>query len=107
MTYNGWVNYETWLTNIHFDGAFDFEDDVNDGRFDEMEEDDIKSYVATYIKEYVECVIENDEPTSSFVQDLINTALQEVDWDEIADQYMDDIMSDMRLRNESLYGGAD
>ena len=106
MTYNGWTNYETWLTNLHYDG-FCFEDQVNDGVFDDMDDDEIRVYVRDYIEESIKDMVEEYTPDNLFIQDLINSALCEVDWHDIADQYMEDIMSDMRLRNESLYGGAD
>jgi len=100
MTYNGWTNYETWLTNLWFDN-FDFTDYVEDGVFDDMDNDEIKDYVADYIEssvdEYVEQVIGNDP--NGFVQDLITSSLGEVDWREIADHYVDDISVEVSLRN--------
>ena len=47
--YNGWTNYETWLTNLHFDSCFDFTDDVEEGNLDLLDRDEIKEYIANYL----------------------------------------------------------
>ena len=55
--YNGWTNYATWLVNLHFDGL-DFTDEIELGAFDDMNSDDIRCYVASWIQEFVESHVE-------------------------------------------------
>jgi glutamate racemase len=99
--YNGWTNYETWLTNLHFDG-FDFTDDVEEGNLDFMDRDEIKEYIASYIETTVEeCTYERIELGTTdnlFIADMIQSFLGEVDWDDIADHYCDDVYQMMQER---------
>ena len=76
--YNGWKNWETWATNLHFDEAFDDEKDYIDGgltaeRAKEVVENWIEA-VATY-------------PTGSWLSDIIGSVMGDVDWHEIAEHY--------------------
>ena len=100
--YNGWTNYETWLTNLHFDGSFDFTDEVDEGNFDLMDRDEIKSWIANYIEECVEETaygdIELGTPSRLFMTDMIQSFLGEVDWDDLADHYCDDVYQMMQER---------
>lgn len=96
--YNGWTNWATWMVNLHFDD-FDFTDDVEDGVFDGMDKDDIRCHVASYIQELVDSYIEDVADTSNvFVSDLINGTIQDVDWHDIADHYVDDILEELKDR---------
>ena len=98
MTYNGWTNYETWLTNLWFEN-FEFTDQIEDGVFDDMDDDEIKEFVADYIEEFVnEYTDQVVGETSGFVQDLVTSALGEVDWQDIADHYVDDIKEAVKER---------
>ena len=99
MTYNGWTNYETWLTNIHFDDFTPvFSELTEDGVFDDMTNDEIRTYVADYIEEYVNEYIDNNNSENSFIADIIGSFLSEVDWREIADHYVDDIKEAVKER---------
>lgn len=99
--YNGWTNYETWLTNLHFEN-FDFEEFVDDGSFDLLDRDEIKTWISNYIQESVEeCTYERIELGTTdnlFIADMIQSFLQEVDWDDIADHYCDDVYQMMQER---------
>ena len=100
--YNGWTNYETWLTNLHFDGSFDLSDEVKEGYFDGMNRDQVKSWIANYIEECVEEYaygdIELGTPNRLFITDMIQSFLGEVDWDDLADHYCDDVYQMMQER---------
>jgi hypothetical protein len=99
--YNGWTNYETWLTNLHFEN-FDFEEFVDDGSFDLLDRDEIKTWISNYIQESVEEYaygdIELGTPNRLFITDMIQSFLGEVDWDDIADHYCDDVYRMMQER---------
>ena len=90
--YNGWTNYATWMVNLHFDNL-DFTDDIEEGIFDDMDKDDIRCHVASWIQELVESYLDEAVDTNNcFVQDIINATINDVDWHDIADQYVDDIL---------------
>ena len=90
--YNGWTNYATWMVNLHFDNL-DFTDEVDLGVFDDMSKDDIRCHVASWIQELVESYLDEAVDTNNcFVQDIINATINDVDWHDIADQYVDDIL---------------
>ena len=97
--YNGWTNWATWMVNLHFDSCFFTDGEVEAGVFDDMDKDDIRCYVASWIQEYVESylddVVDND---NIFVQDLIFGTMQDVDWHDIADHYVDDILDELKDR---------
>lgn len=101
--YNGWTNYETWLTNLHFEN-FEFEEFVEDGTFDSLDREGVKDWIASYIEESVEEYsyehIELGTPNRLFVTDMIQSFLGEVDWDDIADHYLDDVMQAIENRSE-------
>jgi len=92
--YNGWTNYETWLCNLWFEN-YDFTDIL--GIFEDYEErDDILRVITNYIKDDVEYRVEESrESASGFVNDLINAALGEIDYYDIAEHYVDDVMSQL------------
>lgn len=97
--YNGWTNYATWLVNLHFENL-DFTDEVESGCFDNMNKDDLLGYVASWIQEYVESYLEEVVDTNNcFVQDLINSTINDVDWHDIADHYVDDIVDAVKDRD--------
>ena len=104
MTYNGWTNYETWLTNLHFDDFTPlFNDLTEDGVFDDLDDYEIKRYVACFIEQYVsDYVDETVGENSTFVTDMINGFMQDIDWRDIADHYVGDISVDVSVRKREL-----
>lgn len=78
-TYNGWYNYETWLTNLHFSDCLDPHTKY-DG--DEVE---------CSLSELWEYEVEGLNP---FLKDVINSFLGEVNWDEIAENHNFDVEND-------------
>jgi hypothetical protein len=101
--YNGWENYETWLVKLWLDNnhpTYDLyhewlndakeqaviEDRDNHSEFLTIE-DDTKRILADTIKEW----IEGNNPlndTANFYTDLLNAALSEVNYFEIAENIM-------------------
>ena len=94
--YNGWTNYETWLCNLWFDN-FDFSDMLD--MFDGVEDkDDIRIRIEDYIKEYVEEFVESylaPGDTHGFIHDMLNSSIQQVDFRDIAEHYVDDVSSEL------------
>tara|TARA_E500000305_G_C4011451_1_gene233048 strand:- start:1357 stop:1758 length:402 start_codon:yes stop_codon:yes gene_type:complete len=93
--YNGWTNYETWACNLWF-CSFDFTDlmYIFDGCEDKG---DILNTIEDYIKDYVEEFVEDATPsnTHGFIQDMINSAIQEIDFRDIAEHYVDFVADEL------------
>jgi hypothetical protein len=96
--YNGWSNYETWLCNMWFDN-FDFTDMMD--MFDNCEDNcDVLDVIVNYIKEYVEEFVECSlSPASQhgFIHDMLNAVISEIDWRDIAEHYVDDVVDELEL----------
>ena len=86
--YNGWKNYETWLVKLHItnDQGWDelIREMVEDGNFDYPHE------LGDYIKEQIEEMVDMEEINNPLLNDLINAAISEVDFREIAEHYIDE-----------------
>ena len=88
--YNGYPNWETWIVNLWM--GDDLAEVVQ--RLKEDEDDLIHDNyeLGTYLKEQV--LVWRDElypdmpETSDLFSDLIRAALQDVDWRNLADQYL-------------------
>lgn len=89
--YNGWKNYETWLTNLWHG------DSLNDYYLEIFREGNLTNPVeADDVKDYIESLIFDDVlPESGFIADLVNGAMSEVDWREIASHVEDAIKYEM------------
>ena len=99
--YNGWVNYSTWMVNLWFDN-FDFTDDLE--MFERCKSnDDVHDLIAEHIEitvnDYIECSIENN---NGFIQDVIQSTLNEVDYHDIAKQYLQDVIDELELRQSDF-----
>ena len=98
--YNGWTNYETWLVKLWLDndqGSQEYwESEARECMQDVASDNDIRSEAANDLadrlkdehKRYVDEIMPGP---ASFLNDLINAALSEVNWDEIARSYVDEI----------------
>lgn len=75
--YNGWTNYETWLVNMWYGDVL--ADMQNEGTVIDAE----------YIQSFVEEMLESDGalPQYGFAADILNAALREVDWEDLASHY--------------------
>lgn len=78
MSYNGWKNRETWLVCLWLGDLFD--DAVNDG--EEISPD----YVEQIVEEMTSALLESPD-ASGFLTDLLNGALSQIDYREIAQHY--------------------
>jgi hypothetical protein len=106
--YNGWTNYETWLCNLWFDN-FDFEE-VMDIFDDCQDRDDMLLRIEDYIKDYVEEIVEVslEQPIKfGFISDMLNSSMQEIDYRDIAEHYIDDVFETYHKsndENDDMYG---
>jgi hypothetical protein len=99
--YNGWTNYETWLCNLWFDN-FEFSEMLD--MFNSCEDKgDILNTIEDYIKDYVEEFVEYSlapGDAHGFVHDMLNAAISEIDFRDIAEHYVDDVAEELELVNE-------
>jgi hypothetical protein len=83
--YNGYTNYETWLVNLWID---------NDEGLSEMITDITRSNrselhnIADSIKELIE---EGIPEVTGLYADLMNAAISEVNWHEIAENHLEEL----------------
>ena len=96
--YNGWTNYETWLCNMWFND-FDFTDMMD--MFDNCEDncdvlDIIEEYIKSTVEEYVEYSLSPGDQ-HGFIHDMLNAAISEIDWRDIAEHYVDDVVDELEL----------
>lgn len=76
MSYNGWSNYETWLVNLWYGDLF--VDMANeDWTGGEIVEDFVMEMLAD----------EGALPETGFAADIMNAALRNVNWRELAEHY--------------------
>ena len=96
-TYSGWTNYETWNVKLWIDneeGDYDYWNEQARECYDEEEADtySTKEESAVYelagrLKSFFE---ENTPTVTGCYADLLNGALSEVNWHEIAQAIVDD-----------------
>ena len=94
-TYNGWSNYETWAVNLWLsneEGSYRYWTDRTRELLAECADEDAdRSALARLAEELKESVHESCTiEKASLAADLINAALGEVDWCEIARSMIDD-----------------
>ena len=98
-TYNGWRNYETWNVALWIgneQGSYSYWQDVTQQSWDEAEADttftrleNAQIALADRLKE--EITESAPDLGASMFADLLGAALSEVDWHEIAENWLDDV----------------
>lgn len=84
--YNGWKNYETWVVNLWIDNDQGFADTWRE-RAEEVRD---VSDLADEMQQFYTELAETEIPASGMFADLFNSALREVSWYDIAENYIDD-----------------
>ena len=102
--YNGWTNYETWLVALWLDNE--------QGSYDYWREAALEAYRSPAENRYMDpdarrrlTLVERlrteikdegipDELSSGLYSDLLNAALSEVDWYDLARHYLDEIQDE-------------
>lgn len=98
-TYNGWTNYETWAVSLWIDNteyhhlhwremAQTAWDQATGGKIFTRAEQ-ARFSLAEQLKGWVEVLAPNLPP--SMYSDLLNAAISEVDWQEIAENMLEDV----------------
>jgi len=100
-TYNGWTNYETWNVALWIDndhGSYSYWRGVMQEIYDdETDEDDSHTErideAAIMLADRLKDEINEGAPDlgASCYSDLLGAALSEVNWDEIARNWLDEI----------------
>ena len=92
MSYNGWQNYETWLASLYLNGE-DWQNFVETELLREVEDEEITEdkkveMLAEYLKDYVEEEAEM-AGLNGFLDDLLTSAISEIDFTELATAFLD------------------
>ena len=85
MSYNGWSNKETWLVNLWLGDMFT------------MDQEEGIEITADYIEEIVDemaSALLDGPDANGFMTDLVNCALGEIDYHEIAEHYKQEELED-------------
>lgn len=85
-TYNGWTNKQTWNINLHYDKLF--ASLVKESKFEDVD----------CLADAFECLVEELEfdgvRVNSLAFDTLNEYLSEVNWEEIAEHYFEEEVSE-------------
>ena len=94
--FNGWTNWETWKTNLELlDGQEpdQFDDEIlecyKNGKWDNEELESVEESYADYLVSLCEEILYEDI-NNTFVKSLIDAYLLEVNFQEIAENIIDD-----------------
>jgi hypothetical protein len=94
-SYNGWTNYETWNVALWIDNEpGTYEESRDMARHARSERD-----LATALQSWVEDMA--PDLGASMFSDLLNAALSEVDWDEIAEHFYEEAHEDDEAEEEA------
>lgn len=87
MAYNGWTNKETWLVNLWLGDMFTEDQEAGI----EITAD----YIEQTVDDMVDQAMDQEAGTfNGFVKDLLNCALGEIDYHEIAEHYEEEVIED-------------
>jgi hypothetical protein len=89
--YNGWKNYQTWVTALWIDndyGTYQYRCElVEQVKAEHEDESERENCLASVLKDW----IEQQNPLAAnadLFTDLLNSALSEIDWHEIAENFL-------------------
>lgn len=90
--YNGWENYETWATKLWLDNEEWAYNDVTEQANEHVELSLGDYEFSNWLQDYVDTHMINGETESvaGLAADLLNSAVSEIDWFEIAKSFLDE-----------------
>jgi 6-pyruvoyl-tetrahydropterin synthase len=77
--YNGHYNYETWLVSLNIS---DFQQELQDMAADAKSLRDMETSIQNFVNETL--LNEVEESKNTFLKDVVNSFLSEVNWQDIA-----------------------
>ncbi len=77
--YNGHYNYETWLVSLNIS---DFQQELQDMAADAKSLRDMETSLKNFVNETL--LNEVEESKNTFLKDVVNSFLSEVNWQDIA-----------------------
>ena len=88
--YNGWTNYETWLVALWLGNEPGTYEDTREMTKSHVREHgkECEYLLSKSIKDYVEELL--PDLGASLAADLMGAAMSEVDWQDIAENYLSD-----------------
>jgi hypothetical protein len=96
--YNGWSNYETWNVALWLDNdTSEYAQHIAQEIYDRTEANDTftrEEQAAIDLAQAIKDSVQEINPIAgqaSMFADLLNAALDEVDWHEIAEHYLEDV----------------
>ena len=91
--YNGWTNYETWLVKLWMDneqGSYSYFQEQAEQVLKDDPDDEDNDRIRTLAAVIQESHEESLPKLEGFAADLMNAALSEVNWEEIAGSLLED-----------------
>lgn len=99
--YNGYTNYETWAVALHIDNDQYFSDLINTQVKEICEnatgneilsvEVSARYDVSQFLKEQIQEFMGIDDMENGLALDLLNAAISQIDWYDLARHYMQEI----------------
>ena len=88
--YNGWTNYETWLVGLWYSDSY------NEYFLEQFREGELLQRVnADEVRDYVVSFLDEETPENGLVTDLLNNAMSQVNWRELAEHVEDLLQYEM------------
>jgi|LakMenEpi03Aug12_release.lakeMendotaPanAssembly.Ray.scaffolds.fasta_scaffold207157_4 hypothetical protein len=86
--YNGHYNYETWLVSLHIDNEQHYEREVQNLANNARNQYELAKDIKNFVEENMIKDENGKDITNCFLNDLINATLSEVNWQELAEGYV-------------------
>ena len=93
--YNGWNNYETWLVALWINNDQGTQETVLDMARNCQNNEHERYDLSHQLKEWIEEQNPLNDNADLF-SDLLNAALSEVDWYEIAESFLNDVKEETK-----------
>jgi hypothetical protein len=86
--YNGHYNYETWLVSLHIDNEQHYEKEIQHLANNARNQYELAKDIKNFVEENMIKDENGKDITNCFLNDLINATLSEVNWQELAEGYV-------------------